>query len=143
MTNKQDGMDYAPKGKPNRVVGEGEFRFAAIGLDHGHIYGMCNGLMEAGAELAVVYDPDLEKVQRFADTFPQAKAAASEEEILNDPQIKLIAGACIPAERGALGLRALDHGKHYFVDKPAFTTLDQVDRARRKTKETGLKWGIY
>lgn len=41
-------MNYAPKGKLNPVVGTGEFRFAAIGLDHGHIYGMCNGLIEAG-----------------------------------------------------------------------------------------------
>ena len=41
---KNDGMNYAPKGKPNLVVQKGEFNFAAIALDHGHIYGMCNGL---------------------------------------------------------------------------------------------------
>jgi predicted dehydrogenase len=143
MTEKLDGMNYAPKGKPSPVVGEGEFRFAAIGLDHGHIYGMCNGLIEAGAELATVYDPDPEKVKRFIEAFPQAEAAESEEEIWKDPQIKLVASACIPSERCALGLRAMEHGKHYFADKPAFTTLEQVDRARWKTEETGLKWGIY
>jgi len=143
LTNQLDGMHYAPKGKPKPVVGKGEFAFAAIGLDHGHIYGMCNGLIEAGAELAAVYDPDPEKVKRFVQAFPQAMAAGSEEEILRDPRIRLIAGACIPSERGALGLRALDHGKHYFVDKPAFTKLDDVERARRRTAETGLKWGIY
>ncbi|GAF18288.1 oxidoreductase domain protein [Bacillus sp. JCM 19046] len=53
---KQDGMTYAPKGKPTQVVKEGDFTFAAIALDHGHIYGMCNGLMEAGAVLKSVYD---------------------------------------------------------------------------------------
>lgn len=46
--DKKDGMNYAPKGKPNPVVNKGEFVFAAIGLDHGHIYGMSNGLLEAG-----------------------------------------------------------------------------------------------
>ena len=46
-----DGMHYAPKGKPAPVVKPGEFVFAAVGLDHGHIGGMCNGLMEAGATL--------------------------------------------------------------------------------------------
>ena len=143
MTNRKDGMNFAPKGKPNPVVGKGEFLFAAIGLDHGHIYGMCNGLIEAGAELAAVYDPDPEKVKRFVQTFPQAKAAASEEDILGDPRIKLVACACVPSERGALGLRALDRGKHYFVDKPAFTKPEQVEAARRKTASTGLKWGIY
>ena len=55
---KSDGMNYAPKGKPNIVVQKGEFVFAAIALDHGHIYGMCNGLQEAGAELKWVYDQD-------------------------------------------------------------------------------------
>jgi predicted dehydrogenase len=143
MANKQDGMNYAPKGVKNEVVGKGEFVFAAIGLDHGHIYGMCNGLIEAGAELAAVYDPDPVKVKKFIEVFPGIRAAASEEEILNDSRIHLVAGACIPSARGPLGLRVLDHGKHYFVDKPAFTKLDQVEQAKKKTAETGLKWGIY
>src|SRR5690625_6608423 len=56
---KADGMNYAPKGKPNPVVEEGEFKFAAVALDHGHIYGMCNGLIEAGATLTWVYDPEI------------------------------------------------------------------------------------
>jgi len=43
------GMSYAPQGRPEPVVGPGEFVFAAMHLDHGHIYGMCNGLTEAGA----------------------------------------------------------------------------------------------
>ena len=49
MTQKADGMNYAPKGKPNSVVKAGEFVFAAAFLDHGHINGQCNGLTEAGA----------------------------------------------------------------------------------------------
>ena len=65
-----DGMNYAPKGKPMPVVKEGEFVIAAIALDHGHIYGMCNGLVEAGATLKWVYDPDPEKVENFIKTFP-------------------------------------------------------------------------
>ncbi|KAB8134518.1 Gfo/Idh/MocA family oxidoreductase [Gracilibacillus oryzae] len=141
--NKNDGMNYSPKGKVNRVVNEGEFLFAAMGLDHGHIYGMCNGLLEAGGELAAVYDPDPDKVKAFIEKFPQAKAAASEEEILTDSSITLVAGASIPSKRCDLGLKVLDHGKHYFVDKPAFTTLEQVEKAKKKTEETGLKWGIY
>ena len=53
-----DGMNYAPKGKPSPVVKPGGFVIAAAALDHGHIYGMCNGLTEAGATLKYVYDPD-------------------------------------------------------------------------------------
>ena len=54
-------MNYAPQGKPSPVVKPGEFTFAAAHLDHGHIYGQCNGLLEAGAELKWVYDPDAKK----------------------------------------------------------------------------------
>lgn len=136
-------MNYAPKGKVNKVVEEGEFLFAAIGLDHGHIYGMCNGLIEAGGELVAVYDPDGEKVTTFCEKFPGVKRAESEGEILNDPTITLVAGANIPSHRYELGARVLEAGKHYFVDKPAFTKMEQIDKAKRLTTKTGLKWGIY
>ncbi|GGH76148.1 putative dehydrogenase [Pullulanibacillus pueri] len=141
--NKADGMNYAPKGNMNRVVDEGEFQFAAIGLDHGHIYGMCNGLIEAGGDLAYVYDPDPEKVKQFVAVFPNVAVATSEAEVLEHPTIKLVAGASIPSKRAALGLKVLNHGKHYFVDKPAFTTLEQIEKAKQKVAETGLKWGVY
>lgn len=140
---KSDGMNYAPKGKPNRVVKPGEFVFAAIALDHGHIYGMCNGLIEAGAELKWVYDPDPAKVEKFVATFPQAKVAGSEEEILHDPEVKLIAGAAITSERCALGLRAMDHGKDYITDKAPFTTMEQLEAAKAKVVETGKKYMVY
>ena len=58
MSVKGDGMNYAPKGKAEAVVAPGEFVFAAVALEHGHIYGMCNGLTEAGATLKWVYDKD-------------------------------------------------------------------------------------
>lgn len=139
----RDGMNYAPQGKPRPVVGPGEFQFAAIGLDHGHIYGMCNGLIEAGADLKWVYDPDPAKVEKFVQQYPQVRAARSEEEALNDEQVRLIAGAKVTSERAALGMRAMDHGKDYFTDKAPFTTLDQLAQARAKTAETGLKYMVY
>jgi len=140
---KADGMNYAPKGKPNPVVGFGEFRFAAIGLDHGHIYGMCNGLVEAGAELAWVYDPDPEKVAVLQKMFPQAQVAISEAKIFDDASIQLVASAAIPADRCAIGLRAMDAGKDFFADKPPLTTLEQLSAARAKTAETGRKYAVY
>ena len=58
MSQNSDGMNYAPQGKPTPVVKPGEFVFAATHLNHGHIYGQCNGLTEAGAQLKWVYDSD-------------------------------------------------------------------------------------
>lgn len=141
--SKNDGMNYAPEGEMNRVVKEGEFSFAAVALDHGHINGMCNGLIEAGADLKWVYDPDPQKVKTFLKKFPQAKAAASEEEVMHDEEVRLIAGAAVPSERCALGLRAMDHGKDYFTDKTPFTTFEQLEKAKAKTKATGQKYMVY
>src|SRR5262245_10706400 len=82
---KADGQFYAPTAKPNPVVKPGEFVFGAAHLDHGHIYGQCNGLTEAGATLAWVYDPDPAKVADFLKKFPGTPVARSLDEILNDP----------------------------------------------------------
>jgi predicted dehydrogenase len=143
MAKASEGMNYAPKGKPNPVVKKGEFSFAAVALDHGHIYGMSNGLVEAGAELKWVYDPDPKKVQAFQEKFPEVKAARSEEEVLSDPEVKLVAGAAIPSDRCALGLRVMASGKDYFTDKCPLTTMEQLDAARAKAKETGKKYMCY
>ncbi|MFD2706805.1 Gfo/Idh/MocA family protein [Salibacterium lacus] len=142
MSNN-DGMNYAPKGKSEKVVQDGEFKVGIVGLDHGHIYGMSNGLKEAGAQLTAVYDEDSEKVEAFIQEHPEVKKADSEESVLNDAEIQMIAGAKIPSQRGDLGLRVLDAGKHYFTDKTPFTTKEQLDRARKKVDETGLRWFVY
>ncbi|MCL2320508.1 MAG: Gfo/Idh/MocA family oxidoreductase [Oscillospiraceae bacterium] len=137
------GMNFAPKGKPNPVVKKGEFKFAALALDHGHIYGMCNGLIEAGAELKSVYDPDPLKVKEFIEKFPGTIPAKSEDEILSDPEIKLVASAAITSERCTLGLKVLAAGKDYFTDKAPLTTLEQLALAKKKVKETGRKYMVY
>ncbi|CAM3183479.1 Gfo/Idh/MocA family oxidoreductase [Paenibacillus lupini] len=141
--NKADGMNYAPQGKPNPVVKPGEFQFAAIALDHGHVYGMCNGLIEAGGELVSVYDPDPAKVAQFVQRYPHVKAAASEEEIFADSRIQLVASAAITSERCALGLRVMQAGKDYFTDKAPLTTLEQLKDAKRVSAETGRKYMVY
>ncbi|GAB2537650.1 Gfo/Idh/MocA family protein [Gracilibacillus alcaliphilus] len=141
--SKQDGMNYAPKGKPNPVVKEGEFIFAAAALDHGHIYGQCNGLVEAGATLKWVYDPDQAKVDAFLEAFPQAKQASSLEEILNDQEVQLVAAAAIPSKRSALGNRVMKAGKDYFTDKTPFTTLEQLEETKKVVAETGQKYMVY
>jgi predicted dehydrogenase len=141
--NKASGMTYAPKGADARVVTPGEFTFAAVSLEHGHIYGMCNGLIEAGAELKWVYDPDPAKVGFFKGRFPEVQVAESEAQVLEDDGIQLVAGAAIPSERGDLGLRVQAHGKHYFTDKTPFTALEQLERAKESVAQTGLKWYVY
>jgi predicted dehydrogenase len=141
--SRSDGMNYAPQGKPQPVCKKGEFVFSVIGLNHGHIYGMCNGLIEAGAVLKSVYDLDEKAIKKFTDTYANVKIAGSKEEILNDQDIIMIASATITSERGPLGMQVLESGKDFFVDKAPFTTLGQLEIARLKTASTGKKYMVY
>ncbi|HIZ55023.1 MAG TPA: Gfo/Idh/MocA family oxidoreductase [Firmicutes bacterium] len=135
--------EYAPKGWPAPVVRPGEFVFAAVGFDHSHVCGMTQALMDAGATLKWIWDPDPQKMEQYGAMFPQAKRARSEEEVLSDPEVRLVASACVTSERCALGLRVMDAGKDYFTDKAPLTTLGQLELAKAKVKETGRKYMVY
>ena len=140
---KSDGMNYAPEGKPAPVVKPGEFVFAAAALDHGHIYGQCKGLTEAGGELRYVFDPDPAKVEKFRGVFPDAQPLPSLDAVLEKAEIHLVAAAAVPSERGPLGCRVMDAGKDYFTDKTPFTTLAQLETARAKVAATQRKYAVY
>lgn len=141
--SKASGMNHAPKGKPEPVVKEGEFVIAAIGLDHGHIYGMANGCVEAGATLKWVYDKDPEKMRSFKETYPDVKLAESKEQIYSDDEVDMVLSAAIASERSTIGNEAMRAGKDYFADKTAFTTLDQLDESKRVVQETGRRFFVY
>ncbi|MBP3638032.1 MAG: Gfo/Idh/MocA family oxidoreductase [Clostridia bacterium] len=138
-----NGMTYAPKGKPAPVVKPGEFIFSAAHLDHGHIYGMTNALLEAGGTLKYVYDPDPNKVAQFVKTYPQVQVALSEQQVLDDKETHMICGAHITSERGPFGLRVMGAGKDYFTDKAPFTTMSQLNAAKEMAKATGRKYMVY
>jgi predicted dehydrogenase len=141
--NVSDGMNYAPEGKAAPVCNPGDFVFAACSLDHGHIHGQCNGLIEAGGQIKWVFDPDPEKVAAFLEKHPGAKAARSLDEILDDPSVQMVAAAAVPNLRGPLGCRVMRAGKDYFTDKTPLTTLDQLEEARTTAAETGRKFMVY
>lgn len=137
-------MENLSKNQPiKKVVKDNEFPFAAVALNHGHIYGMSHGLIDAGASLKWVYDSDLEKVEEFVKEFPNVNIATSLDEILNDEEIKLVAAAEIPANRSELGNKVMKSGKDYFTDKTPFTTLSQLEETRKIVRETKCKYMVY
>lgn len=143
MSKHKTGYDYVPDGGARRVIGPGELKFAAAGLDHGHIYAQTQGLINVGAECKWVWDTDRGRIDAFLQKFPGVPVADSLESILNDPDVKLVANAGIPAHRCDMGLKVLRAGKDFFVDKPPFTTLEQLSQARKLVAETGLKYMPY
>ncbi|MCC7367089.1 MAG: Gfo/Idh/MocA family oxidoreductase [Chloroflexi bacterium] len=122
---------------------EQTIRFAAIGLNHFHIYGQTEMLLEAGAELVSYYATEPDLIAAYQKEYPQARLARSAQEIYDDESIHLIASASIASERAGVALTAMRHGKDALVDKPGATTLDQLAEIERVQQETGRIWSVY
>jgi len=117
-------------------------RFAAIGMNHGHIYNQTNLLLQAGAELVTYYAQEPDLAAQYTQRFPQARLVSSPDEILEEKSIQLVISAAIPSERAQLGIAVMQHGKDFMSDKPGFTTLEQLAEARRVQAETGRIYTI-
>ena len=141
--NFKDGANYAPVGQSQKVVEPNQFGFSVAYLDHGHIYGQTNGLLQAGATLRFVYDPDPKKLSAFCEKYPQAQVAKSFAQILADEATLLVAAAAIPNQRADIGIQVLQAGKDYFTDKSPFTTLEQLAAVKAVVEQTGQKYAVY
>jgi predicted dehydrogenase len=118
-------------------------RFAAIGLDHPHIFGQVGALLAAGGELVAFQASQPEQASGFARAFSGADQVDDEREILEDESIDVVTCAAIPAERAGVGIRAMQHGKDVLMDKPGATTLEQVSELRRVQRETGRIYSVF
>ena len=127
---------------PENTARPRRIRFAAVGLNHGHIYGQTEAVIRGGGELVWVYAKEPELVAAFQKRFPQARLARSEKEVLEDGTIQLVVSASIPNERAPLGLAVMRAGKDYMADKPGITTLEQLAEVRRVQKETRRIYSI-
>lgn len=112
-------------------------RFAAIGLDHRHIYHLVGENVAAGAE-CVGYCPetsDPKVLEGVRERFPYL-AEIGRERLFNDSSIDFIVCAAIPRDRPGIAIRAMRAGKDVMVDKPGAVTLEQVDEIDRVARET-------
>ena len=88
-----------------------KLRFAAIGINHAHIYGQVDCLLRAGAELVGFHAPEDDLAKAFAEKYPQAPRVAERARLLEDKTIALILSSGIPADRAPLGVEVMRHGK--------------------------------
>jgi predicted dehydrogenase len=117
-------------------------KFAAVGLNHGHINGQVEAVIRGGGELVSFFAKEPDLAAAFQKRFPQAKQARSEKEILDDPAIQLVVSASIPSDRGPLGVEVMKHGKDFMVDKPGMTTLAHLAEVRKVQAETRRIYSI-
>jgi predicted dehydrogenase len=122
--------------------GAPRLRFGVVGANHGHIYGMVDAAVRGGGELASFHIREPQLAAEFARRYPQAKAVADERAVIEDATITLVLSSIIPDERAPLGIRVMQHGKDYMVDKPGITTRAQLAEVKRVQAATKRIYSI-
>jgi len=117
-------------------------KFSVIAINHGHIYGMIKAVQNGGGELVAVYAKEPDLLAAFVKQYPTVKVAKSEAEILEDESIQLILSSGIPVERAPLGIKVMQHGKDFMVDKPGITSLKQLADVKKVQQETKRIYSI-
>ena len=118
---------------------ETPYRFGVTGLNHGHIWGMCSGLLNAGAKMTHIYEPDEKLLADFLKKYPSVTVCESLDELLAVPELELIATAAIPGDRAGIEIAAMRAGKDVFADKAPLITLEQLAEVKAVSKETGKR----
>ena len=117
-------------------------RIAAIGINHSHIYGQVDCLEEAGAELVAFHAPEDDLAAAFGNKYPGAKRVSDPRAILEDDSISVVLTSAIPADRAAISIAAMQHGKDVLSDKPGMTTFAQLAEIQRVQRETGRIYSV-
>jgi predicted dehydrogenase len=138
-TNRPEEIILQPE---KRSAPKETIRFSVIGINHNHILGMVDSLIEGGGQLVAVYSKEPELLPDFTKRYPNVKVAKSEAEILDDNSIQLVASAAIPIDRAPIGIRVMQSGKDYVTDKPGILTFDQFKEVKKVQKETKRIYSI-
>lgn len=124
-------------------MSERPLRFAAIGLDHRHVYHLVGEMIAAGAQCAG-YCPqtsDPRVLEGFQERFPRL-AEVERDRLFDDPSIDFVVSAAIPCDRPGIAIRAMRAGKDVVVDKPGAITLDEVREIAAVERETNRIFSI-
>ncbi|WP_350277969.1 Gfo/Idh/MocA family oxidoreductase [Kribbella sp. HUAS MG21] len=119
-------------------------RFAAVGLDHAHIFGQVAGLLKAGAEFAgmATDDPSAAVAVQLRERYPDVPVVEDPDELIARDEIDVIVTAAVPDRRGPIAVAALRAGKDVVADKPGCVTLAQLEDIEKAIAETGRFWSV-
>jgi len=119
-------------------------RFAAVGLDHAHIFGQIAGLVGAGAEFVgmATDDPAAAIATRIRERYPEVPVVESPDDLISRDGIDLIVTAAVPDRRGPIAVGALRAGKDVVTDKPGCVSLDQLEEIEKAVGQSGRFWSV-
>lgn len=120
-----------------------KLKIAALGIDHRHIYTQISNMEAEGAEFVGWWSEGTpETLDGFLKRYSDAPRYAEKAALLEREDIDLILIAAIPADRAALAIEAMQHGKDVMSDKPGCTSMEQLDALKACVTETGRIWSV-
>ena len=119
-------------------------RFAAIGLDHRHIYHLIEGLLDAGLSCAGYWPQtsDPRVLAGVRERFPDLVAVEDRDALMRDRSVDIICCAAIPRDRAAIAIEAMRNGKDVMIDKPGVIATDAFEQVQQVVGETGRIFSI-
>ena len=120
-----------------------KIKVAAMGVEHRHIFGQLNGMLNLGCECVGWWNETDNKITKdFNQKHPDILRFTNKEDLLKNKEIELVLIADIPVKRAALAIECMNAGKDVMLDKPGCTTLEQLKEIENTAKKTGKIFSI-
>ena len=121
-------------------MADSPLRFAAIGLDHRHIYRQVGRLLALGCECAGFWtEGDPQPLGGFLERFPDLPRADGPERLSDGPELDAVDICATPMAHGPLIEAAAAAGKDILVEKP----LCQSPSEARAIVESVERHGVH
>ena len=98
-----------------------------VGVHHARILSAYSG-----AELVWICDLNKNKLKEFNSEFTEAKTTQNPKVVLEDPNIDLVCIASYDESHFEQIIKALDNGKHIYVEKPICLSKKEAKQIRKK-----------
>jgi predicted dehydrogenase len=102
-------------------------RVAVVGYGYWGPNLVRNFMEQPGCEVAAVCDARPERLELAARRCPAARTTRQVEDVMDDPAVDAVVVATPVATHFELARRALEAGKHVFVEKPIATSTREAD----------------
>lgn len=110
---------------------------ALIGLGYWGPNVLRNFVAQSECDMVAMCDLSEERLSKAKAYYPSVRTTTNAEEIFTDPSIELILIATPTSSHFALATKALESGKHVFVEKPLASTPAQADALVALAKKQG------
>ena len=113
-------------------------RFGVIGFGYWGPNVTRNLILIKETEVKTICDLNPATLQRAADFYPAVGLTQDPEEVFNEPEIDVVAVITPVSTHFPLAKRALECGKHVFVEKPFTFNVKQAEELITLAEEKGL-----